>query len=202
MSLYLVGAGGVGREALDIALAAGREVEAFLDDRMSGSVARGLPVYALADATAGASYLIAIAAPEVRARLAGLLDGAGLAATSLIHPRAVVGPDTAIAPGCLVHANSHVSSSVCIGPHGQVHYNATVGHDCFFGDRVSIYPGANVAGSVRLETGVTVGSNAVVLQGLTIGAGAFVGAGAVVTRDVEPGAVVVGTPARPLPARD
>jgi tetrahydrodipicolinate N-acetyltransferase len=38
----------------------------------------------------------------------------------------------------------------------------------------------------------------VILGGLRIGAGALVGAGAVVTKDVEPGAVVAGTPARPL----
>ena len=48
----------------------------------------------------------------------------------------------------------------------------------------------------RVCRGASIGSGAVILGGVTIGAGALVGAGAVVTRDVEPGAVVAGCPAR------
>lgn len=48
----------------------------------------------------------------------------------------------------------------------------------------------------RVCRGASIGSGTVILGGVTIGAGALVGAGAVVTRDVEPGAVVVGVPAR------
>ena len=47
-----------------------------------------------------------------------------------------------------------------------------------------------------LEDNVTIGTGACVLQGIRVGAGAIVGAGAVVVRDVEPGAVVKGVPAR------
>jgi UDP-2-acetamido-3-amino-2,3-dideoxy-glucuronate N-acetyltransferase len=48
----------------------------------------------------------------------------------------------------------------------------------------------------RVERGASIGSGAIVLGGIRLGAGALVGAGAVVTQDVEPGAVVVGVPAR------
>ena len=49
---------------------------------------------------------------------------------------------------------------------------------------------------VRIGRNVTLYANATVLPGVTIGDGARVGAGAVVTRDVPPGALVVGVPAR------
>ncbi len=51
-------------------------------------------------------------------------------------------------------------------------------------------------GKVVLGHDVWVGHGAIVLPGVTIGTGAVVGAGAVVTRDVEPYAIVAGTPAR------
>jgi acetyltransferase-like isoleucine patch superfamily enzyme len=47
-----------------------------------------------------------------------------------------------------------------------------------------------------VESRASIGSGAVVLGGVTIGTGALVGAGGVVTRDVAPGEVVAGVPAR------
>ncbi|HXT51423.1 MAG TPA: acyltransferase [Thermoanaerobaculia bacterium] len=50
----------------------------------------------------------------------------------------------------------------------------------------------------RVGRRASIGSGAVVMGGITIGEGATVGAGAVVTRDVPPGSVVAGVPARAL----
>ena len=48
----------------------------------------------------------------------------------------------------------------------------------------------------KIGRDVWIGANAVILGGVTIGDGAVVAAGAVVTKDVEPGTVVAGVPAR------
>jgi acetyltransferase-like isoleucine patch superfamily enzyme len=53
-----------------------------------------------------------------------------------------------------------------------------------------------------VERRASLGSGVIVLGGVRIGEGALVGAGAVVTRDVAPGEVVVGNPARPLARPD
>jgi acetyltransferase-like isoleucine patch superfamily enzyme len=51
-------------------------------------------------------------------------------------------------------------------------------------------------GRVVIERDVWIGANATVLPGVRVGTGSVVGAGAVVTRDVPPGTIVMGVPAR------
>jgi len=198
VELYIAGAGGLGRETYDAALAAAINVVAFLDDRLSGTKVRGLPVLLPTDAPAGGAYVVGIADPQARRRVSEQLDRCGLTPVNVVHPQAIVGPETTFGTGCVVLGGAYISSSVRINDHVSIQYNATVGHDAVLNDGVTVYPGANVAGSVVLDEDVTIGSNAVVLQGLTVGRGTFVGAGAVVTHDLGPGLVVAGAPARPL----
>lgn len=49
-----------------------------------------------------------------------------------------------------------------------------------------------------VKRGASIGSGTTLLCGLTVGEGAIIGAGSVVTRDVPPGAIVAGNPARIL----
>jgi acetyltransferase-like isoleucine patch superfamily enzyme len=49
-----------------------------------------------------------------------------------------------------------------------------------------------------VRRGATIGSGSTILCGIEIGEDAIVGAGSVVTRDVPPGTVVAGNPARVL----
>lgn len=51
-------------------------------------------------------------------------------------------------------------------------------------------------GEVEIGQDAVIGARSTILAGVRIGPGAVVGAGAVVTKDVPPGALVVGAPAR------
>jgi sugar O-acyltransferase (sialic acid O-acetyltransferase NeuD family) len=209
----IVGAGGFGREVLDVVEAmnsSGAEIEfvGYVDDA-DASVPlldrRGAPYLGQVDALTGAGriaeragFVIGIGAGEVRRRLDAILTNAGRAPLVLIHPMATVGGDCRIAEGCIVAAGARVTTNITLGRHTQLHVNSTVGHDSVLDDFVSVYPGATVSGNVHLGDDVTIGTGANVLPGVSVGAGAFVGAGAVVVTDVEPGVTVVGSPARPI----
>jgi hypothetical protein len=49
---------------------------------------------------------------------------------------------------------------------------------------------------IIIEDNVDIGAGAIILPGVRIGKGSMVGAGSVVTKDVPPGTIVVGNPAK------
>lgn len=88
----------------------------------------------------------------------------------------------------------------------------TIEDQCQLGPNVQIYcaehhkdaykrsvEGLEIARPVHIGRRAWIGGGAIILAGVTIGEGAVVGAGSVVTKDVAPGQVVVGNPARALP---
>lgn len=96
-----------------------------------------------------------------------------------------------------------------IGRHLFIDHGFTViGETAEIGDNVTIYqnvtlggtnPADGVAGKRHptIEDDVIIGSGAQILGPITVGKGARIGANAVVTKDVQPGAVMVGIPAKP-----
>lgn len=86
-----------------------------------------------------------------------------------------------------------------------------IGDDCLIGEYVSIRDANHgTAGDepmrsqphrfepIVIGNNVWIGRGAVILRGVTVGDGAVIAANSVVTRDVAPGCVVAGAPARPV----
>lgn len=83
-----------------------------------------------------------------------------------------------------------------------------IGDNAFIGPNVSMYTachplnaeernaGMMWAKPITIGNDVWIGGSVTILPGISIGDNAVVGAGSVVTRDVEPGTVVVGNPAK------
>jgi UDP-2-acetamido-3-amino-2,3-dideoxy-glucuronate N-acetyltransferase len=117
-----------------------------------------------------------------------------------------IGTFVEIQRGARIGARCKVSSHTFICAGVTIEDEAFVGHGVMFTN--DLYPRATTANGrmqgdadwtlveTRVGRGASIGSNATILAGVTIGERALVGAGAVVTRDVPPGAVVAGVPAR------
>ncbi len=204
--LVIVGAGGHGRELLDVveainALEPTWHVLGFLDDGTPDAkrlARRGMRLLGPADRLAelDAAYVVGVGDNDVRRRIDALATEHGREAATLVHPLSSIGGDVELAPGVVVTAGARITTNVRLGRHTHLNINAVVSHDARLGDYVTLSPGALVNGTVTLADEVMLGTGAIVLPGVSVGRGTWVAAGAVVLDDLPEGVVAVGVPAR------
>lgn len=121
-------------------------------------------------------------------------DGCKIASFVEIQQGVVLGRNVKVEAFAFIPTGVTIEDGAFIGP-----------HVCFTNDR---YP-ASVAESgelldqgdwtvtpTRVGAGASIGANATIVCGVTIGAKALIAAGAVVTRDIPPGTLAMGCPAR------
>ena len=115
-----------------------------------------------------------------------------------------IGQDCNICSHCLIENDVVIGNRVTVKSGVQLWDGLRVGDDVFIGPNVTFTNDKHPkSGNIdfklfptRIEAGASIGGGATLLPGVLIGAGATVGAGAVVTKDVPPGATVVGNPAK------
>lgn len=205
--LAIIGAGGFGREVVDVVDAINADTGPQID--LLGFAADGhpdpamlqawdMPYLGAPDAIAGldedSEYVIAIGDPLTRSQVSEKV--AGRACRPLVHPSSTSGRHVEIGRGTVICSHVSITSDIRIGDHVHVNLNSTIGHDAVLEDYVTVSPLCAISGNVTLERGVFLGTGVTINPGVTIGAGAVVGSGSVVVKEVPPGVTVVGIPAR------
>ncbi len=202
--LWIIGAGGFGREIFGAAQSAlGHrsewEIAGFLNDIVDSLDA--FPEFPRI--AAGTDYepeendvfTCAIGELPGRRDVCEKFRARGARFVNLIQPMACVSPSAELGQGIIVEAMAGIGANAHIGDFSTVLSHANVGHDSKIGAYVSISPFAAILGRTEIGEGVVIGSHAVVLPDVKIGPGATVGAGSVVLKDVPAGATVFGVPA-------
>jgi sugar O-acyltransferase (sialic acid O-acetyltransferase NeuD family) len=208
-AVVVVGAGGFGRETLDILLASEKvthqwRILGFVDDRLfetneeyAGFRVLG-PIDWLAEQKTPEkiAVLVAIGDNPTRMRVARKISDMGCGFATVVHPTATITGSVTLGKGVIITAGCVLTNRIRIGNHVIVSFNCTIGHDVTIEDFVNLNPGVSINGSNVVGEGAYVGSGAITIQNIRIGRWSVIGAGAVVTKDIPDYVLAVGVPAK------
>lgn len=209
--LIIIGAGGFGREVLEIALDIQEQgvqnqwkVKGFITDIPGDFSEKDTLGYEIIDdisnhkISKNAVYAFAIADIPFKIKTTERFIRDGAEFINLIHPSAVIGRTVKMGNGNIISPRVTITANVDLGNFIRIGGGTSIGHDVKIGDYSTISGTCGINGYAELGQGVFLGSHAVICPHAKIGAYASVGAGTVVLRRVKPDTSVFGNPARKI----
>lgn len=206
--IFIVGAGGFGRELLwwikDInKVNPTWEIAGFLDDNPHAldeyecdyGIVGGIQTW---EPKEDEEFALALGSPELKRRIVGVLKSKGARFASIIHPTAMISEFAHYGEGFIAFPHSKLSCNSMVGDFVTL-LATPIGHDTLIGDFSVISGGCNVVRNVVIGQDVFLAAGVCIAQEVHVGDGAYLGLGAVVLKDVNPGDTVFGNPARVMP---
>ncbi|OXL16195.1 acetyltransferase [Polynucleobacter cosmopolitanus] len=202
--LYIVGAGGLGVEVLDLlkkdsAYQKEWSIAGFIDSRVEkkGMLIGGVPVIGgVEDAPihGKAIYCSAIGDMVLKKQLVSALIARGCRFIPIVT-KCNIG-EGSIFGSTVIQLNASISAFVKIGDHVYLDTNCAIGHHVTVGDYSHIGRGVFVGGRAIIGSEVIIHAGALIASDIKIGNNVTIGLGSVVLRNVPDGATVLGNPAR------
>jgi sugar O-acyltransferase (sialic acid O-acetyltransferase NeuD family) len=206
--LIIVGAGGYGREVLQIVKDINKvedkwNILGFINDigdaldnyecdySIIGTIKDWIP-------QEGQEFVCAVADPLGKELVTKTLKEKGAVFTSAIHPTAYISEYAKVGEGVVMSIHSGISVNCKIGDFVTVLYSTIIGHDVNIGNYCTISSLSECAGGVELEEKVFLGSHVTVIPRKKVCTGAYVAAGSVVVTNIQPGNHVMGNPAKKI----
>lgn len=204
--LYIIGAGGFGRETAWLVerineVTPAWNFKGFIDDNETlwKTLEGGYPVLGGCEylkSLGKVSAVCAVGSAEVRKKIIEKLKDSSVAFATIIDPSVLVSNQSAIGRGCIICAGTIITVNARIGDHVILNLDCTVGHDVVVDDYVTVYPSVNISGNVEIGSCSEIGTGAQMIQGKRIVSHTIVGAGAVVVKDLNESGTYVGNPAK------
>jgi acetyltransferase-like isoleucine patch superfamily enzyme len=174
--------------------------KAFIDD----GVTLGYPAARCSD------HILTIG-PEARIRSGTIIySGSTIGRNLETGHYVVIREQNIIGDGVSIWGNSVIDYGCCIGNNVKIHNKVYIAQFSLIEDDAFLAPGVTLANDIhpgcpnsaecmegpRIKKGAQIGVNVCILPRIVIGENAVIGAGSVVTKDIPPGVVVYGNPAR------
>jgi sugar O-acyltransferase (sialic acid O-acetyltransferase NeuD family) len=203
--LLIVGAGGCGREVLQIVKEINStsprwQIKGFLDDTMKSlnGLAGNIDIVGTIvdwEPSENEVFVCAIFDPTGRQNVVGSLKRRGAQFVNVVHPTSFIPDFCYVGEGAIIYPPVRLSVNMKIGKFAIL-LDSSIGHDVIIGDYFSVAPKCSVGGGTVIGNNVFLGSNSAIIPGTKIGDHAKIGAGSVVIRNVKSNTSVFGNPAK------
>ncbi len=206
--IIILGAGSIGKSAMEAFLSNEVLVYGFLDDDSSlqGKAIGEVEVMGTLEDQAYLSIIgseceafVAMEEIEIRRNLVQMLtDERKVMPVNAIHDSAILASSAQIGHGNYVGAGVIVGSYAELGNHLIINSGAIINHDVKLGNYTQVGAGSVINSGAQIGEEVFVGSGVTLVSGIKVGSGARIGAGSVVIKNVDEGQTVFGNPAEPV----
>lgn len=207
MILAICGAGGLGREVLELASIINLKQQRwdniiFIDDVKQGQMVNGVKVYTYREAKNNfgqdLELTVGVGEPIKRERIFTEIMEDQIPIATLIHPDVRI-PNTAfVGRGVTIQMGNFISCNVSIGDYVYIQPHANIGHDCILKKGCIISAFCNIAGGVSIGEFSYLGSSSVIKEKVSIGNYSIISMASAVYRDIGNEIIAVGNPARPM----
>lgn len=205
-NLVIIGAGGCGRELLQIAKDINKiemkwNIKGFLDydntsllnKICSISIIGNDESYCISDDD---DFVCGIGDSVLREKIINKLSKKGANFVNLIHPTALISETSQIGKAVVVYPYSSISDNTIIGEGTLVNSHTSIGHDTIIGDYCTISSHCDITGRCVVGRGVFFGSTSNVVPYTKIGDKSYICAGSTVIGKIRSSVKIMGNPAK------
>lgn len=178
-SIYLVGAGGYGKQ-LKVLLKKNKITNSvqFVDDKKNFNVQKFSKILK------NVNFNISISAPLARENIYKLFCKKNFYYRTLSFSNKNIYTNK-IGLGCIIEPNVIITSNVTVGKGNFIFFGTSIGHDSNIGNFCNLGCNVTISGNVTIGDRVQIGANSFISNGIKICSNTIISPGSVVLKDIN-----------------